>query len=405
MDDLLYLVHRIPYPPNKGDKIRAWHILDYLCQRHRVHLGCFVDEPSDFQHIAPLRARCASNHFEPLHPAAARLRSTRGLWTGEPLSLPYYRTAAMRQWVDATLARHPISSALAFSTPMAQYLPRNLHRVLDMVDVDSQKWHAYGDTQAWPLSAFYRREAERLLRYERGMAQQFDHVTLVSPAEMALFRSLAPESQDKIGYFSNGTDAGYFAPQDTLPNPFQAGRIAIVFTGAMDYWPNVDAVLWFAREVLQPLLRAFPKLQFHIVGARPDKRVLALQQSPAIKVSGTVADIRPYLQHAHLAVAPLRIARGIQNKVLEAMSMQKAAVVTPQALEGISALPGQDVLLARDAAQYTRHIEQLLNRPELARTIGMSARARVLSDYRWEDNLKHIDSLLQPHRDRAGMTP
>ena len=405
MDDLLYLVHRIPYPPNKGDKIRAWHIFDFLRQHYRVHLGCFVDEPTDFQHVAPLRAQCASSHFEPLRPMAARLSSLRGLWSGEALSLPYYRSSRMAKWVEETLSRHPISSALAFSTPMAQYLPAKLHRVLDMVDVDSQKWRAYSDTQAWPLSAFYRREAGSLLRYERAMAQRFDHVTLVSPAEMALFRRLAPESHDKVSSFSNGTDAEYFSPQDALPNPFPPGQIAIVFTGAMDYWPNIDAVLWFSHEVLPPLLRAFPKLQFHIVGARPDKRVLALQQSPAVQVSGTVPDIRPYLQHAHVAVAPLRIARGIQNKVLEAMAMQKAAVVTPQALEGISARPGQDLLLARNAAEFTRHIGQLLNSPELARTVGISARARILSDYRWQENLRHILRLLQPYSDAAEIAP
>jgi len=405
MDDLLYLVHRIPYPPNKGDKIRAWHIFDFLRQHYRVHLGCFVDDPGDCQHEAPLRAQCASSHFEPLHPLAARLRSTRGLWTAEAMSVPYYRSAGMARWVNETLACHPISTALAFSTPMAQYLPPSLHRVLDMVDVDSQKWRAYSETQSWPLSAFYRREADCLLRYERAMAQQFDHVTLVSPAETALFQRLAPESRDRISHFSNGTDSDYFAPQDTLPNPYQPGQTAIVFTGAMNYWPNVDAVLWFAREVLPPLLRTFPKLQFHIAGARPDQRVLALQQSPAVKVSGTVPDIRPYLQHADLAVAPLRIARGIQNKVLEAMSMQKAVVVTPQALEGIRAAPGQDLLLAEDAAQYTEQIERLLNSQELARTIGICARARILSDYRWQENLKHIASLLQPHGATARTAP
>jgi sugar transferase (PEP-CTERM/EpsH1 system associated) len=405
MDDLLFLVHRIPYPPNKGDKIRAFHILDFLRRHYRVHLGCFVDDSSDYQHMPALRALCASSHFEPLHPSLARLRSMRGLGTGEALSLPYYRSPDMAGWVKRTLSRHPVSAALAFSTPMAQYLPPGLHRVLDMVDVDSQKWSAYAASKAWPLSRFYRREASCLLAYERAAARKLDHVTLVSRAEADLFRGLAPESCDKVSWFSNGTDSDYFAPQHALPNPFPPEQIAVVFTGAMDYWPNVDAVRWFADEILPGLLRTHPTLRFHIVGARPDKCVLALQQSPAVQVSGTVPDIRPYLQHARLAVAPLRIARGIQNKVLEAMAMQKAVVVTPQALEGISAVPGQDLLLASDAAQYVRHIERLLNSPQLADSIGISARARILRDYRWQENLKHLAGLLQPQHDSAGLVP
>lgn len=396
MDDLLFLAHRIPYPPNKGDKIRAFHILEHLRERYRIHLGCFVDDPADLQFAQQLRQRCASTCLVPLKPAWARIASLRGLFSAEALSLPYYRHARMRAWVEETLAGNPISTGLAFSTPMAQYLPACLHRVLDMVDVDSEKWHAYADTQPWPMSECYRREARQLQAYEQSLCSEFDHVTLVSSAEAALLRKPAPHTASRVSAFSNGTDASYFSPQPACASPYPKGQIVLVFTGAMDYWPNVDAVQWFAREVLPVLRQHDPALFFYVVGARPTRQVLELRHCDGVAVTGTVADVRPYLQHAALAVAPLRIARGIQNKVLEAMAMQKAVVATPQALEGINARPDTEVIAAPDGKQFAQRITALLRDAEWRTAMGLAARRRILSDYQWSENLRHLESLLQP---------
>jgi sugar transferase (PEP-CTERM/EpsH1 system associated) len=397
MDDILYLTHRLPYPPNKGDKIRAWHVLDYLRQQYRVHLGCFVDDPADWQHAAHLQALCASTCFIALRPAWARVASLRGWFSGEPLSLPYYRSARLQQWVEQTLAQQAIDSALAFSGPMAQYLPARsprgpLLRVMDLVDVDSEKWQAYAHTQPWPWSRIYQREAACLLACERAIASRFDQVTLVSEAEAALFRSRAPESAHKVNHFYNGVDAGYFRPDPALPNPYAMGQLPLVFTGAMDYWPNVQAVQWFAHQVLPSVRLQFPAARFHIVGARPIRPVLALAELPGVQVSGTVADVRPYLQHAALAVAPLRIARGIQNKVLEAMAMEKTVIASPQALEGVTAAVGRELLCADDADQFIHHVNAQLLAP--APGMGSAARARVLEHYSWHRNLAQLGRLL-----------
>jgi sugar transferase (PEP-CTERM/EpsH1 system associated) len=401
MQDLLYLVHRIPYPPNKGDKIRSYHMLAFLSQRYRVHLGCFIDDANDKQHVGHLESICASCCFVEQRPLLARLGSLRALTTGEPMSLPYYRSAALQRWVTSLLAGGQVRQALAFSGPMAQYLhplPQHmtLHRVIDFVDVDSEKWHQYAATKRWPLAQLYRREARHLLAYERAMTRQFDGVTFVSKAEADLFLQRAkPEQSDrhKIAFFYNGVDVDFFAPQRPYPNPYAGAAPVLVFTGAMDYWPNVDAVQWFALRVLPALRLRFAALEFHIVGARPTPAVLKLMQLPGIKVSGTVPDIRPYLAHATLAVAPLRIARGIQNKVLEAMSMEKTIVATPQALEGISARPGAEIIVAEDEAGFIGALTGLLE-AKSDDCIGVAARQRVLRDYCWDRNLAQLDSML-----------
>lgn len=396
MQDLLFLAHRIPYPPNKGDKLRSYHILRFLSQHYRVHLGCFIDERADRKYVSKVKALCYETCFIEHAPLAARVRSLRGFASGEALSLPYYRNATLAAWVATLLRHNPVRTALAFSTPMAQYLMgvTGVRRVIDFVDVDSEKWRQYAEARRWPLAAVYRREARALLAYERMVAQQFERAAFVSNAEAALFQRLAPESQHKVAYFNNGVDADYFTPHIVHRNPFCAGSLALVFTGAMDYWPNIDAVQWFAREVFAPLHAQHPALRFYIVGARPPSQVLALGRQPGVVVTGTVPDIRPYLAHAALAVAPLRIARGVQNKVLEAMAMQKVVLVSPQALEGISAQQGSEVLVAADASQFIAQVRAVLAAPG-ARPMALAARARVLSDYSWANNLGRLASLLQ----------
>lgn len=395
MRDLLYLTHRIPFPPNKGDKIRAYHVLRYLQRHFRVHLGSFIDDAADQSHAAHLAADCASSCFVRLHPRLARLASLSALRRGEALSIAYYRHPELRDWVGATLGRHRIDIAMAFSGPMAQYLPARtprgpLHRVLDLVDVDSEKWQNYADHRRWPLSSLYRREGRSLLEFERAAARGFDQVLLVSRAEAALFRLRAPESAHKTSYFNNGVDSSYFSPQTDISDPYDNARV-LVFTGAMDYPPNEQAVIWMAAHVMPVLRQEFPDLQFHIVGSRPSPAMLALARQPGIHVSGTVPDIRPYLHHATLAVAPLQIARGIQNKVLEAMAMGKTVVATPQALEGLSAVPGLDLISAASATEFIHHISRQLSKPH---GYGAAARQRVLNDYQWEKNLQRLGAVL-----------
>src|SRR3569623_1921739 len=374
MKELLFLAHRIPYPPNKGDKLRSYNLLKQLGRDYRVHLGAFIDDPDDWRHIDALRALCGECHFAPLTPRTAKLRSLTALLSGGALSVPYYRDRGMAHWVRTLLRDRPIERVLAFSGPMAQYVEpaAGRRRVMDFVDIDSDKWR----------------------QYERTVAAAFDASVFVSDSEADLFKRLAPDCAARVWSIHNGVDTAYFDPVQRFTPPYPLYEKPIVSTGAMDYWANVEAVNWFAREVFPVVRAADEEARFYIVGARPAAEVQALRRLPGVIVVGAVDDIRPYLAHAALAVAPLRIARGVQNKVLEAMAMAKTAVVTPQALDGIVCIPGRELVLAADAPAFAAAVVQVLTQGGDA-VLERAARARVLADYSWETNLEKFSALLE----------
>lgn len=396
MEHLLYLTHRIPYPPNKGDKIRSYHLLKHLAERYHVHLGTFVDDPDDWQYADKVKQLCRNSFIAELNPKLARVRSLGALFANRSLSIDYYRHAGLQAWVAQVAKRHDIRRVLVFSSPMAQYAMdlRDARRVIDFVDIDSDKWRQYAEKKRWPMNQVYAHEAKQLLRYEQHVARSFDASLFVSQPEAELFKRLAPDSQQKTGFFSNGVDTEYFCPDPVFDNPYATDAAVMVFTGAMDYWPNVDAVQWFAKNVFPAILQAHPNAQFYIVGSRPSAEVQALAALPGVKVTGTVPDVRPYLAHAQLAVAPLRIARGIQNKVLEAMAMAKPVIVSPQALEGITAVPGEEIILAAEAPQFAEAAIKFLQRPDPQ--LGTRARNKVIAQYGWSSNLSQVDVLLEP---------
>ena len=390
-EGLLFLAHRIPFPPNKGDKIRSFHLLKHLASRYAVHLGAFVDDPDDWQYADALKPYCASMKLVPLHPRRAKLASLAGLVTGEALTLPYYRNAELKRWAHGLAAGGTVTRGLAFSSAMAQFMPRNFaRRVLDMVDVDSDKWTQYAPTQRWPLSWVYAREGRRLADWEARVASDFDATLLVSEDEAALLRARVPAAQARINAFENGVDAEYFSPARDYANPYTVGSRSVVFTGAMDYWPNVDAVTWFAERIFPAVREAVPGAQFAVVGSRPTEAVCALARQPGVVVTGGVPDVRPYIAHAFCAVAPLRIARGVQNKVLEAMAMARPVVATPQAAEGIRAEAGRDYRLAPDEAGFAIAVIEAVR----AGTAVPAARDCVLRHYDWACNVAVVDPLL-----------
>lgn len=400
MQGLLYLTHRIPYPPNKGDKIRSFHLLQHLSQRYRVFLGTFVDDEQDWQHVDKVRSYCEDTCIVGIDPLVARARSGFALLGNDPLTLAYYRNTKLQQWVAQIFEQRATSVSVIFSAAMAQYVDHNQHgrRIIDFVDVDSDKWRQYAVSKPWPFSWIYRREADSLFNYERRIASEFDHATFVSEKEASLFRQLAPECAQKTTFFNNGVDTDFFSPSRDYPNPYPVEAKVLVFTGAMDYWANIDAVDWFARHVL-PAIRAYkPDTWFYIVGAKPGKAVQLLANLPGVCVTGMVADVRPYLQHAAAAVAPLRIARGIQNKVLEAMAMQKPVIVSSQALEGINAARGKELLVADNETEFADQVLSVLeNGNEVI--LGRAARSRIMADYTWHNSLSRLDTILGTTRD------
>ena len=398
MEALLYLTHRLPYPPNKGDKVRSYHFLKHLGGRYRVFLGTFIDDPADWEHVAAVRALCADLHVQPLSHWSRPAASASALLRGEPLTLPYFRSRALAQWVRGVVEREAISQALVFCSSMAQYaidLPR-LRTVVDFVDMDSAKWADYAERRPWPASALYRREARRLLDYEKAVAARASASIFVTDEERRRFLAGMPQrGSERVLTIRNGVDSDYFSSAHEFPSPYTSDERAVVFTGAMDYWPNIDAAVWFGREVLPLIRRGDGRVRFYVVGMKPDGAVRSLAGERGVVITGRVPDVRPYLAHASVVVAPLRVARGIQNKVLEAMAMGKPVVTTAACAAALSAKPGLELAAASDAEAFAAAVLSLMDSPAAAR-MGAAARARVVSDYRWAASLEQLDDVLQP---------
>jgi sugar transferase (PEP-CTERM/EpsH1 system associated) len=396
---LLFLVHRLPYPPNKGDKIASFNLLRFLAERYAVHLGTFIDDPGDRQYVDKLHRYCSDLCAVEIEPRRARIASLRGLFTGEALSLPYLRSRVLQDWVGRVLTAHRPERIVVFSGPMAQYVtgrvPPGTRTLFDMVDVDSEKWRSYAQQKRWPMNWLYRREADRLLAFERRMASEFDSTVFVSREEAELFRDLAPESAAKTTFRVQGVDSDFFDPALDHERPYPTDVRVLLFTGAMDYWPNVDAVIWFADHAFPRIREAVGNALFCIVGMRPAPEVQKLAGRPGILVTGSVPDVRPYLAHAHAAVLPLRIARGIQNKALEAMAMQLPVIATPGAMTGVQPFPGFEPTISNDPDRLADAAIKILDGP---RKRDRAARECVLERYNWDANLQRIARLLESGR-------
>lgn len=392
---LLMLVHRIPYPPNKGDKIRSFHLLKNLSQQYRIYLACFIDDPYDEQYLPELKQWCAEVCCIRLHKKPAMIRGLTAFLTSKAVTLPYYFSGAMQRWVNNKVTQHDIRQVLVYSSAMAQYveqLPQLTTKVIDFVDIDSDKWQQYARRSQGLKRWFYQREARLLQRYEIDICQKFNKSLFVSEDEATAFRNLLPITiQRKVHSLSNGVDIDYFDPQLALPSAeITLPAQYLVFTGAMDYWANVDAVCWFCHDVWPTLRQHYPNLQFLIVGGNPHSDVKALSQLGGVVVTGRVADVRPYLKSALFAVAPMLIARGIQNKVLEAMAMNKAIVCTPMAMEGINAPLTAHTQVAENAAAFIQTCLTMLSAAEQ----NSSSRQWVIQYFSWQYTLGKLNNFI-----------
>lgn len=404
MAEILFLAHRPPWPPDKGDKIRSWNLLRHLAARHRVRLGAFVDDPADAAHAAALERICAEVLLRPLGRLRLGLRALGGLAHGAPLTLAAYRDPVVRRWLAARLQTADL--ALAVSGGPAGLLvdpPCSRPWLLDLVDCDSEKWRALAERATGPRRWLLAREAELLLAFERRAAFAAAATFLVTGAEAALLEARAPELRGRTRVLENGVDATHFDPARLEgPDPWPPGPGArLIFTGVMDYPPNVDAVLWLAGEVLPRLRAGRGPVRLAVVGARPSAAVRRLAAPPELVVTGRVADVRPWLGRADVALAPLRIARGVQNKVLEAMAMARPVVATPEAATGLHAEPGRELLVAADAAALAEAISGLLRDPARAASIGAAGRAYVRRAHDWAATLAPLDAAVSALLERS----
>ena len=328
--DILFLCHRIPFPPDRGDKIRSYHLLKALAEIAPVHVGCFADDDRDMGFASDMKAISASQCV--LRRDRSKIvAGLTGLAKRQPLLVALFDHPALRQWVARTLAARPLAAVVAYSAQMAHFvpmLPPGVRFLMDFGDFDSAKYAAYGAQGSGPMAWINRREGRVLLDFERAVAARADLSTFVSEAEAALFRSASGLGPDKVRALDNGVALDFFDPAADFVAVDKGQGPLILFTGQMDYRPNVEAARSFARDTMPAIRAMHPQARFAIVGRNPDPAVVALNRLPGVMVTGAVPDTRGWLAAADVVVAPLRIARGVQNKVLEAMAMARPVVIT-----------------------------------------------------------------------------
>jgi sugar transferase (PEP-CTERM/EpsH1 system associated) len=392
---LLFLAHRIPYPPNKGDKIRAYHWLRALAARgHEIHLLAFADDPRDLQYQVELARLCAEVHIVRLRPSWAKLRAAATVLAPRPLSLGYFASLKMWRLIKKSIAAHDYDAVFVYSSTMAQYVLRGLwpRTVVDLVDIDSEKWRDYAQRTKPPLTWLYQTEWQRLRHYEHGIVTRFAHTVVTTAREAALLDDLDEFTRRaRLRTITNGVDLDYFQPNTTS----NTSAPRLVFTGAMDYYANAEGVRWFVEEVW-PLVRADePQAEFFIVGSNPTSEVQQLRAHAGVQVTGSVPDVRPFLHSAATCVVPLRIARGVQNKVLEAMACAKAVVATPEAVAGLRVADGEQLLIADSPQEMANHVRAVLGDAELREQLGQRALRFIETEHEWAPLQKQLTDLLE----------
>ncbi len=377
---LLYLTHSCPYPPNKGDRIRNFHILKHIAQAHQVSLIYPSFSPNDEEPLDTLRQWCTSVQTVPLSPVLAKLRCGLSLIGNTPLTNAYFYSPRMQKIVD----QEDYDLVLVDCSSMAQYvLEVQKPKIIDFVDVDSDKWKMYAQKSRFPKSLIYNREYRRLREFEECLVREFDISIVISDQELLFL----PDT-DRLVVVRNGIDLKFFRPQREVNR-----EPTLIFTGAMNYFPNIEGVLFFREKVFPLIQRAIPSVRFIIGGMEPSPAIQQLASEDTI-VTGFVPDMRRFLGTSSVSVVPLRIAKGIQNKVLEAMAMGVPVVSTTLANQGINAGDRKEIMIADDPADFARAVVELLLNEDLRRSMADQARRFVEEHYSWEQNLMALDNAI-----------
>jgi sugar transferase (PEP-CTERM/EpsH1 system associated) len=385
---ILFLSQRVPYPPNRGDKITTWRLVERMHREHEVTVVAFAQDDGDVAAAAELREMGIPTHAFKIGHLSSRLRALPLLLTDRPLTLGVFGSRALQAEVDRRVPDTDL--AYAYSSSMGAFLlpHRGLRRVMHFAELDSDKWRQYAERGRPPMSWIHRREARTLHAFEKELAHAVETNVFCTPLEQRIFQRSIPGAPSLV--MRNGVDLEYYRP---APEAAEPGHL--VFTGVMNYHPNVDGCVWFANEILPRVRERCPEARFTIVGSQPTTEVERLAGLPGVEVTGFVDDTRDYLRRAAISVAPLRIARGIQNKVLEALAMGLPVVGTTSATQGVGGEPGKDYLVADDATSQVEAICGLLRDSERSSALATKGRELVERHYDWETCLAPLDEILR----------
>ncbi len=398
--EILFLSHRVPFPPNRGDKIRSHHIVRHLASLAPVHVATFADNAADLAEAAELSALAAS-HCLILRNKSLVRAGIEAVASGRPVSLTAFHSAELFAYVRKVLAERPIRTIYAYSGQMGQYIPADFtgRVVFDFVDVDSAKFEAYAETGKAPRRWIDAREGRLLAAEEARLALRSEVSLLVSNEEAALFRArLNPRSRSvcDVRALPNGIDSQLFDPALGQPaaQMLACNGPRIIFTGQMDYAPNISAAVRAIERLLPKLRQQFPAASFHVVGRNPPAELLAHHGTGGVHVWGAVDDIRDWLAAADLALVPLELARGVQNKVLEAMAMALPVVLTASAATGIGGSDAKHYAVAECDADLIDRVATLLVSPPKAKAMGLEARRFVVEGLSWQATLAPLAAML-----------
>jgi len=388
---VLYLVHRVPYPPNRGDRIRSFHVLKFLASRAEVHLAFLAEEPPPGPTMEVLQGLCRRVAAVPLGRYARWASAAWSLLAGRTATEGLFYSRELKQTVHRWAEETRFDAAFAFCSSMVQYLDApglaGVPAIVDLVDVDSQKWLDYAEHSRWLRRFLFRMEGYRLRRLESALPRRAAAITLVSQSEAEIYRSFCPA--DCVYAIPNGVDLDCFRPVESA---VASRSQQCVFVGALDYRANIDGITWFCKNVWPEVRRRRPGATLRVVGSRPGAAVRRLARLPGVELVGEVRDVRPYLADAALVVVPLRVARGIQNKVLEALAMGKAVVASPQARDGLDMQPDIHLSQATTPAEWADAVARLLDNEGLRRRLGLAGRKLVEAGYAWEARLPAWES-------------
>lgn len=388
--NVLYVCHRFPFPPKRGGKIRPFNMIRHLSdQGHRVTVASLTRSDQEQREGQGLENHCAEILSARVNESAAKARTWAYLPSLTPSSMGYFRSDSLARQIREAASRQSFDLIMVHCSSVAQYVTdiEGTVKILDYGDMDSQKWLTYSRHTRFPMSVGYGLEGWKLERAERALARQFDVCTCTTRAEWQTLESYA--TGVATDWFPNGVDTGYFAPSPESYDPD-----TVCFVGRMDYFPNQQAMFEFCANVLPRLRERRPTVKLLIVGADPSPKVRALAKLPGVEVTGSVPDVRPYVCGAALTVAPLLIARGTQNKMLESMAMGVPVVASGEAAGGVDAVPEEHLLTASDAEGYTLQILRLLEAPDLRERMSIAGRERMLSNHDWAGSMARLDGII-----------